>query len=379
MTSASQRRLLLVDDDPRNLLALEALLSSHGHVLLQAKNGAEALEIFERDAPDIILCDLVMPDMDGVEVLGRVRVHPERNHTPVIMITGHVDREHRLRALRAGADEFLEKPLDDAILTARLNTLLRLKQSRDELASRHAALTRLQTEQSELMGFIIRDIAAPMGKLHETVEWVEGQVSGGSEELGHAFAGIRTELHRVASMIEDLSWVSRLETSTWPVKRTRVVANELVTRAVERVESLADDRGVSIDVKCREHVTLLADEGLLARVLDNLLDNALRYTPEGGRIEIDVRREDGVEIVVCNEGPAIAPLERERIFGKFVRGWTDPPAPGHPGLGLYLCKRAVHALQGEIEIVDRPGWATSFCIWLPGSVPSELSASASGP
>src|SRR5690349_9545740 len=92
--------LLLVDDEPRNLVALEALLQPFGHRLVRATSGAAAMEAFEREAPALVICDLVMPGCDGVEVLGRIRTHPHRNHTPVILVTAHIEREHRIRALR---------------------------------------------------------------------------------------------------------------------------------------------------------------------------------------------------------------------------------------------------------------------------------------
>jgi CheY-like chemotaxis protein len=145
------QKLLLVDDDARNVMALVAVLEPMGHLLVHASDGATALELFEREEPDIVLCDLVMRGMDGLEVLRRIRGHRERGHTPVILITAYGEREPRLEALELGVDEFLEKPIDPAILRARVTTLLRLKVSRDDLANRHAALQRLQREQREIL------------------------------------------------------------------------------------------------------------------------------------------------------------------------------------------------------------------------------------
>jgi two-component system cell cycle response regulator len=164
--------LLLVDDDARNLLALEAVLGPTGHRLECARDGEMALRLFEELEPDLVLCDLAMPGMDGIEVLARIRAHPTRSHTPVILVTAHTEREHRVRALRAGADEFLEKPLDEAILTARLRTLLRLKDSRDMLTTRNDALMRLQREQREMTEFLVYDLKAQLQRVESQVAWV---------------------------------------------------------------------------------------------------------------------------------------------------------------------------------------------------------------
>ncbi|HET6582444.1 MAG TPA: response regulator, partial [Nannocystaceae bacterium] len=134
--------LLLVDDDPRNLLALAALLAPEGFRLVHAHDGRAAVAAFEEVRPDLVLCDLAMPGMDGIEVLQRIRAHQSAAHTPFILVTAHTDRDCRLRALRAGADEFIEKPIDRAVLEARVRGLLRLKESRDALDRAHSELTR---------------------------------------------------------------------------------------------------------------------------------------------------------------------------------------------------------------------------------------------
>jgi signal transduction histidine kinase len=374
VTTAAPRCLLLVDDNPRNLIALDAILADSGHRLLHANDGEAALDIFEREAPDIVLCDLVMPKLSGLEVLLRIRAHPERGHTPVIIITSYAEREHRRQALRCGADEFLEKPIDEVILSARLNTLLLLKESRDELASRHAAVARLQEEQRELIAFIVQDLSAPITSLHGSVNWIENRLEEGLANARPVFTEMRAALDRVRETIEDLGWVSRLESSNNPLRRVHLSVNELVEEAVRRVELAAANRRIVIERESTEHVTSYVDAELLARVLDNLLDNALRYTADGGRIRMELRRDDGVEIRVCNDGRKIPLAERSRIFERFVRGAGETPSPGNPGLGLYFCKRAVGAHQGELRVLEVPGWATCFALWLPSSASARYSS-----
>jgi two-component system, sensor histidine kinase and response regulator len=357
--------VLIVDDDPRNLLALEVLLEPLGHRVVPAKNGKEAIRLFDGVAPDLVLCDLVMHGCDGLEVLGSIREHPHRSHTPVILVTAHTEREHRLRALQAGADEFLEKPIDQAILTARVNTLLRLKESRDELAARHQALQQMRREQRELTEFVVHDIKAPLTKLRDGVAQLAQQLEEGPETLDPKVAALDTEVRGLTCMLEDLLWISRFEYMSLPVRRKTITLNEAVRRVIERYDAIASEREIELGVTWTQLVTVAADERLLDRILDNLLDNALRHTPPGGRVSVALQTDDGVEMSVCNDGDPVDPLERERIFDKFVRGASEPPCPGHAGLGLYFCKRAVEALQGDIRVADVPGWSTSFRVWLP--------------
>src|ERR1041384_5000119 len=171
-------RLLLVDDEPANLAALAAFLESPEHDIVTAPNGFEALKAFEESAPDLVMLDLMMPGFDGISVLRRIRQHPKRAETPVILLTAHSDREHRLRGLEAGADDFLEKPIDGSLLLARTTTLLRLQESskqleaaRDELAARNASLERAQREQQELNEFIVHDLKGPLTGIVANTEW----------------------------------------------------------------------------------------------------------------------------------------------------------------------------------------------------------------
>lgn len=360
--------LLLVDDEPRNLLALEALLGPLGHRLVRATSGTTALEAFERELPDLVICDLVMPGVDGVEVLQRVRAHASRAHTPVIVVTAYAEREDRIRAMRAGADEFLEKPVDEAILRARVATLLRLKRSRDELLAQHAALQQVRREQRELTEFVVHDVKTPLGTLRAGLMQIRDNLDRGANVLEPLLARVDAAAKRLAGSLEDLLWISRLEHHDFPVFCTPVAIADAMRRVVERFGPSAAVQDVELSLVSQGPITLSTDERLIGRVLENLLENAIRYAPSGGRVQIELRAGEDVELLVCNDGPPVPAIERRRIFDKFVRGRNEAPSPGHAGLGLYFCRRAVEALHGEIEVADVAGWRTAFSVRLPMSV-----------
>ena len=184
-------RVLLVDDEPRNLTLLEAYLSPLGYELVRAGSGQEALEAFERARPDLILLDVMMPDLDGIDVLTHVRAHDRGAYVPVILVTGLTEREDRLRGFEAGADEFLEKPVDRALLLARVRTLLRLKEAGDELVRRNLLLERLQREQREMTAFLVHDLKNQLSIAHLNIGWVKQSIEG----RGHALHGLE-EAHR---------------------------------------------------------------------------------------------------------------------------------------------------------------------------------------
>jgi signal transduction histidine kinase len=382
-TTLVAKRLLLVDDQPRNLALLEVLLRPLGHDLHAADGGRSAIELFEKHPPDLVLLDLVMPEVDGLAVLRHIRRKSSRPHVPVILVTAHSEREHRLRGLEAGADEFLEKPIDRAILLARVRTLLQLKASRDELqtsrdvlAERNASLERLQREQRELTQFIVHDLKNPLAVVAGNLQWAleslaktrfvdpsEPSLTAIAESLAEANGGAL----RMRSMIEDLLTIARFEHAEFPVRPEVVSIADLLHSLVETYGRKAEQKNISLLLSTPPEAQgkVRADPSLFRRVLENILDNALRYTPSSGRIRIATRSERAFEIRVSNSGPSIPNSLRRRIFEKFVRGDLKNEAVGNAGLGLYFCKCAVEAHGGQIDVEETADWPTSFVIQLP--------------
>jgi DNA-binding response OmpR family regulator len=166
------KRLLLVDDDSRNLVLLERHLLPLGHEIARAHDGPSALAHFEQTSPDLVLLDMVLPGMDGLQVLARMHALGPENYVPVILVTAHSEREHRRAGLDAGADDLLEKPVEGSILRARVTVLLQLKESRDalrrlnaELAARDAAIERLQREHQAFVYFCKRVVERLGGEI----------------------------------------------------------------------------------------------------------------------------------------------------------------------------------------------------------------------
>ncbi len=152
MNSNKRATILIVDDEKRNITLLEALLQAEGYTTLSASNGLDALAVASAAKPDLILLDIMMPDMDGFETVARLKADPGTQPVPVIMVTALDDRDSKLRALEAGAEEFLSKPIDRADLSVRVRNLLRFKEYSDFLANHNRILeeqVKLRTAQLE--------------------------------------------------------------------------------------------------------------------------------------------------------------------------------------------------------------------------------------
>jgi diguanylate cyclase (GGDEF)-like protein len=365
------KRILLVDDEPHNLLLLERLLAPLGHELIRAEDGRSAIAALVEHKPDLVVLDLVMPGLDGLDVLAYVRTNMGDEHIAVIILTAHSEREHRMRGLEAGADDFIEKPADGRNLRVRVSTQLQLKESRDalrrvndELSSRNANLDRLSREQRELTSFVVHDLKNPLAAVSTNLEFSRDRVGGDRVELNEALGDAAVACNRLRSRIDDLLVISRLEDAGLSAPTELVVLWDLLCEVFSEYARRAASKQVEFLLPQRTGALVMADRSLLQRVFENILDNSLRYTPVHGRMGIATRVNGLVEITVSNSGPSIPLSERQRIFEKFVRV-EKSGARGNAGLGLYFCKRVVEGLGGHIEVTETPEWPTSFVMSFP--------------
>jgi two-component system sensor histidine kinase/response regulator len=364
--------ILLVDDHPANLALLRAMLEPLGCRLAYASGGREAIQCFDAESTDLVLLDWVMPEVSGLEVLRHIRQPSSKAHVPVILVTAQNDRVYRLEGLEAGADDFIEKPVDRGILLARVRTLLRLKEandalqaSHDTLATRNLLLEQLRREQRELTQFIVHDLKNPLSVVAGNLELARERVAlSNFAKLAEVLDEADDATGRIRNMVEDLLAIVRLEDANFPVRCEAIEMGDLLGSIAASFALKAASKGVALQLPSID-LTIEADPHLLRRVVENILDNAIRHTPQGGRIAIEVRREQGIDIRIANTGPPIPPNERGTIFEKFARGKSEAADVGNAGLGLYFCKRAVEAHGGEVSACETPEWPTCFVVSLP--------------
>ncbi len=356
-----RKRILLADDEVQNLELLEACLEPLGHEVVRARVGTEAIAFLERAKFDLVLLDVMMPGATGFEVLRRFREKPTERCVPVLLLSALADRASRLRGLELGANDFLTKPLDRAELLARVRTLLSLQDATDALIERTRQLVRLQALQNDLANFLVHDLKTPLSIVSANLSWLrETQMAPG---LTGAIDDCRDATRRMLGMVSDLLEIAKMEECEPMVRAVsteslREIADEI---ARERRRSL-EDRRIELEVDGDGGARANIDRALTRRALENLVDNAIRHTPDGGSIQIQAFGEPAARLVVSNTGRCIADADLARVFDKFGQGDTTRQQRTGFGLGLYFCKLVMAAHGGGITHLSTPEWPTSFVL-----------------
>ncbi len=359
--AARRKRILLADDEVQNLELLEACLEPLGHEIVCARVGTEAIAFLQRARFDLVILDVMMPGATGFEVLRRFREKRTERCVPVLLLSALTDRASRLRGLELGANDFLTKPLDRSELLARVHTLLSLQDATDALIERTQQLVRLQTLQNELASLLVHDLKTPLSIVSSNLAWLRETPMRPESEA--AIDDCRDATHRMLGMVTDLLEIARMEECEPMVRAVsreslREIADEI---AREHLRSL-QERRVEMEVDGDGGARANVDRALTRRALENLVDNAVRHTPNGGSILVEAFGDPSPRLVVSNTGTPIPEDELERVFEKFGQGSGAREQRRGSGLGLYFCKLVMEAHGGGITHRSTTTWPTSFTL-----------------
>ena len=362
-------RMLVVDDIEANVRLLSRILKNAGHEISTAQSGEEALEKVLSEFPDVVLLDVMMPGMDGFEVCRRLRDDPRTSTLPVVMVTALQETEDRVRALEAGADDFLTKPVDSVEVVARVRSLLRVKRGRDALEKSYADLRRAESLRDDLSEMLVHDLRTPLTTLLGPLEMLQGEQFGPLNETQREVTAMSARSgYRLLYLVNELLDISKMEGGRMTLQPREVDLHKTSEEAIEQVSVVYSTNQARIEIEySNELLPIRADEDLLRRVLINLLGNAIKFTPRDGHITLGIQsQESGVLMWVRDTGEGVPPEDQERIFEKF--GQVESRKAGRKmstGLGLTFCKLAVEAHGGRIWLESEPGVGSTFSFSIP--------------
>lgn len=364
--------ILVVDDNSENVALAQATLEDENYHVLTADNGETALTLVEQHNPDCVLLDVRMPGTDGFAVCSRIRSMPGRSDIPVVFLTALRDVDTFDRALKVGGDDFLTKPVRPTELLVRVQAALKLRKMSAEIREqvdviRHQRddLLRLQLQKERLTGFVVHDLKNPVNAmdLHAQLLLRNSTLPPNARE---SVKHIRAEARSLLRLIYNLLDISKSEEGQLQPKLETVNLDELTKELLDGFEVKANEGSVTL-ARNIEVPTARADRDLLKRVLENLIDNAIRHAPAKTQVTLSARAVDStIELTVTDRGAGLAAEMRDKVFERFVQveGTNKMMTRMGRGLGLAFCKLAVEAHNGTIyvEALD-PGAA--FIVRLP--------------
>jgi signal transduction histidine kinase len=379
----------LVDDLDENLLALDALLRRDGLVLLKAKSGPDALELLLAHEVALALVDVQMPEMDGFELAELMRGTERTRRVPIIFLTaGNPDQQRRFRGYDAGAVDFLTKPIEPHVLRSKADVFFELWRERQEVArqrdelklataenarlleeARQAAeaLREADRRKDEFLATLAHELRNPLAPLRNGLQILNLAQTG--ESAARTRAMMERQLGHLVRLVDDLLDISRVTSGKVRLRLELVEVRAAVEAAVEATRPAVEAGRHTLTVRLAdERLWLRADPTRVAQMIGNLLTNAAKYTPPGGRIDVSADREDGHAVIrVTDTGLGIPAEMLPRVFDLFTQVEEHRErAQGGLGIGLALVKKLIE-LHGGTVTADSPGpdLGSTFAIRLP--------------
>ena len=349
--------LLVVDDQESNIQIAGAALGKLGFEIIPAKGGPEAFKRLAARRPDLILLDLLMPEMDGFEVCRRIRENPAWAEIPIIFLSSADDKGLIVRALESGGVDYVTKPFNHAELIVRVRTHLALKLARD-------GLKQLAEDRGELLGILTHDLKNHLGGMDmsaqmlrdRTTEMADPKLRLMAENISHSSSQM---LAFVKEFLANASADHRLD-----IKMEPISLSDAASRAVKQYQEAAKRKDLVFQTALDGNGTLVeADPAALNQVLDNLLSNAIKFSLPGKHILVTVHRG---ECRIQDQGPGFTEADQAGMFRRYGR-LSARPTGGEPstGLGLSIVKKLVEAMHGELTCGQTPGGGATFTFRLP--------------
>ena len=369
-TSERCPKVLVVDDEEWMRDACVEILQPEGFEVLTAADGPSGLDLIRGRSPDLMLVDLKMPGMDGIAYLKSVKAFDP--DIVAIMITGYATLESAVEAMKSGAYDFLPKPFKPADLRG----VARRGLEHRSAALRFSALLAGAAQPKELhLAMLAHRFKAPLVAMRQCVAVVlQGYAGDLSPRARGMIDLVAQRADQMIRFVDDWLTLSRLEQGKGINEAKETDFTQIVKDVVERARQDPWAARVTLQLRCPDSPLILrGDPSSLDELTGNLVDNAVRYTPAGGTVTVELAAEaGGATLAVCDTGPGINAEDLEHIFEPFYRGQPQKNIPG-TGLGLPIVRRIAERHGGSVTVETAPGRGSAFRVLLPRTGKQVLS------
>ena len=371
-----ENKILIVDDNPTNLKVLFDYLSGErGNKIFVAKNGREALERSSFAHPDIILLDIMMPEMDGYETCRHLKENPETRDIPILFLTAFADTENKIKAFSHGAVDFIVKPFNQEEVLARIRTHLTISRQKQELEAvnraleaSNMALTETNAAKDKLFSIVAHDMRNSLFGVTGSIEMLQSFFDHlTDEEKQERLDFMAGSAHQMVKLFDNLFTWARMQTGSIDVVATQVNVEQTVDEVITLFCQHSDEKGVRLISDVPKRCTVSVDQAMLLFILRNLVHNALKFCEKGGEVRVTCF-EDEVDhrIAVKDTGIGMPQELCETLFdigSKSSRVGTANEMGS--GLGLTVAKEFAEMNGGRLSVSSKEGVGTEVILSLP--------------
>lgn len=364
----SDYKILIVDDVVSNVLLLKILLSNEKFQVCTASNGNMCIEMAKKEKPDLILLDVMMPDLNGFDAAVIMKKDPEIADIPIIFLTALNNPSDLVKGFQCGANDFLTKPFNKEELVMRVMHQIQLVAAKRIIVRQNEELKRTINNRDKMYSVIAHDLRSPMASirmvLNLAVNMVTPDVVG--EEIFSLLDKANRESEDVHDLLDNLLKWTKSQTGRLNVVYQDMELDDVVPGVVDIFRIIAEMKKINLQyIPCDEKLVVHADNDMIKTILRNFLSNAIKFTPEGKGIEVYFKREgDFARVCVRDHGVGIA---ADRVDSIFHKGETTYGTGGEEGsgLGLQLCQDFSRKNGGDAYVESVEGEGSTFSFTIP--------------
>jgi signal transduction histidine kinase len=329
------------------------------------------LEIAKEKLPDLILLDILMPGIDGFETCRQLKNIPQTQDIPVIFMTALSETSDKVKGFQLGAVDYVTKPFQQEEVLARINTHLTIRQLQNQLQVQNEQLIKLNQEKNEFLGIAAHDIKNPLTAIQSAAEVIELDYETMSKnDMVKQAKRISVTTRQLFTLIDNLLDINAIESGKFNISPSSIDIFPTLQSLVMRYSNRAKSKDIAVHFQSPEkQYHAFVDGNTIIQVLDNLISNAVKYSPYGKQVDIRVTEsEKFIRCEIQDEGPGLSDSEQQKLFHKFSKLSTKPTGGEHStGLGLFIVKKLVEAMNGKVWCESELGKGTTFFVDFPVS------------